>query len=118
MADGYEITEGFFCRNIKDIVFRNVRVDTKRGPAFIFENTENHEIDAFKTGTVHPGVSAIELRGVRFASIDARLESKSDGPFVRISGAETKDIFLSERITRNKKAVIIEADVNKGALSR
>ncbi len=116
MADGYDITEGFFCKNIKGIVFRNVRVDTRRGPAFIFENTEALEIDGFKTGTVHLGVPAIELRGVRGASIDARVDSKSKGPFIKISGAKTKDILLSKRIKRNKKAVIIDADVDKDAL--
>ncbi len=116
MADGYEIVEGFFCKNIKDIEFHNVRVDTKRGPAFIFENTENLEIDGFKTGTLHSGVPAIELRQVKAASIDAQVPSKADGPFVKISGAETRDIFISEKIRRHKDAVITEPDVSKDAL--
>jgi len=116
MAKGYEKIEGFYCKNIKNIVFRNVQVNTKKDPAFIFENTEGLEIEGLKTGTIDANAPTIELRQVRNASINARVDSKSKGPFIKISGAKTKDIFLSERITRNKKAVIIDADVNKDAL--
>lgn len=116
MADGYDIVEGFFCKNIKDIEFHNVQVDTKRGPAFIFENVENLEIDGFKTGTLHSSVPAIELRQVKAASIDTQGPFKAKGPFIKISGAETRDIFISDKITRHKEAVIREADVGKDAL--
>ncbi len=116
MAEGYDRIEGFFCKNIKDIVFRNVRVNTKQGPVFIFEDTENLEIDGFKTATSDKDIPTIELRQVKAASIDGRRGGESDGPFVRISGAQTRDILLSERMKRRKGAVILEPDVSKDAL--
>ena len=116
MAKGYEKIEGFYCKNIKDIVFQNVRINTRKGPVFIFEDTENLEINGFKTGTVDANAPTIELRQVKTASIDGRRDGKSDGPFVRISGDKTRDISLSERIKQRKGAVIVEADVSKDAL--
>jgi len=116
MAKGYEKIEGFYCKNIKDIVFRNMRIDTKKCPVLVFDNTENLEIDGFRTGTVDANSPVIELRQVKTALIDARRDDKSEGPFVRISGTRTNGVFLSEKITKGKKTVIIEKDVKDGAV--
>jgi len=93
-----------------------VRINTRKGPVFIFEDTENLEIDGFKTGTVDANAPTIELRQVKTASIDGRRDGKADGTFVRISGDKTIDISLGEKIMRTKGAVIVEADVSKDAL--
>jgi polygalacturonase len=117
MAEGYERIEGFYCKNIKDIAFRNVRVNTKKCPVFVFENTEGLEIDGFRTATVDANRPVIELRQVKTALIDARGDTESDVPFIKISGSQTKNIQLSDMIKQKKGAVLIEADVSTDALT-
>lgn len=69
MADGYEITEGFFCRNIKNIGFNNLDVITQKGPDFIFEDIDGLKMNGFHSGSNDPNAPAVELRRVKAATI-------------------------------------------------
>lgn len=108
MADGYDITEGFFCRNVKNIRFNNVAVVTKKGPDFIFEDIEGLQIDGFNCGSKDPNAPAIELKRVKSATIKEVRTGTPGKVKVRIEGQGSEDIRFDESIKQTSGAVMAE----------
>lgn len=64
------VCEGFFCKNVRDIEFNNVKiVTTRQGPAFKAENVEDIKINGFDIRKPPSDSSAIEFKHVKNARI-------------------------------------------------
>lgn len=96
-----EAEKGFSCSNAKNIAFRNVRINTKKGPALIGENLQDVEIEGFRTLTPHVDCAIIDLKNAAGAYIHGCGTVSGAGTFLGLKGESTRDILMQGNDLRN-----------------
>ncbi|MEN6426473.1 MAG: glycoside hydrolase family 28 protein [Phycisphaerales bacterium] len=89
-----ESEKGFSCSNAKNIAFRNVQINTKKGPALLCENLQGLEIEGLQTLTPHTGSSVIDLKNVADAYIHGCRTMTGTDVFLALRGENCRDILL------------------------
>lgn len=95
-----EAEKGFSCSNARNIAFRNVRINTKKGPALIGENLQDLEVDGFRTLTPHDNCAVIDLKNASVAYVHGCSAASGTGAFLGLRGPSTRDILLQNNDLR------------------
>ena len=108
---------GFFCRHVKNLCFRNVRLefhDPDQRPALIFDDVEGLHIDGFSARATDKTPSIILMQNVRTAILSG-LMNAGNVPFVEILGKETRDVnFFSNNFHDEKVSIKTGQEVQEG----
>jgi hypothetical protein len=86
--------KGLSCSEAKNIAFRDMRIDTKQGPALICENVAGLEIEGFGTLAPHEDAAVMDLKNVSEAFIHGCRAVPGTGTFLRVQGDMSRDILL------------------------
>ncbi len=62
--------QGFYCNNVKNLAFRQVKVSGHEGPAFTLENVEGLVLTGCQAEPVTPGAPLYKLSGVKGAQLE------------------------------------------------
>jgi polygalacturonase len=101
-----EAEKGFSCSNAKNVAFRNVRINTKKGPALIGENLQDLEIEGFRTLTPHENCAMIDLKNASGAYVHGCAAASGAGAFLGLRGENTRDILLQDNDLRRAAAPV------------
>jgi len=93
--------KGFSCSNARNIAFRDVRINTKRGPALIGENLQDVQIEGFRTLTPHEGSVVIDLKNAAGGYVHGCSTSSGAGVFLGLRGENTRGILMQSNDLRN-----------------
>ena len=83
---------GFSCSNARHLAFRDVRIDTKKGPALLCEKVETLEIDGLRTLTPQNDSALVDLKDVAGAYIHGC--RTTPGVFLQLRGQNSRDVVL------------------------
>ena len=75
---------GFSCSNARQLAFRDVRIDTKKGPALLCEKVETLEIDGLRTLAPQKDSALVDLKDVAGAYIHGC--RTTPGIFLQLAG--------------------------------
>jgi len=107
--------KGFSCSNAKNLAFRNVRIDTQKGPALLCEKVAALEIDGVRTLALHSDSAVVDLKDVAGAYVHAC--RSTPGLFLRVQGKGSRDIVLqANEFGQAPSAVQIDEGVPASAL--
>lgn len=113
---------GFFCRHVRALTFRNVKIETtKPDPrhAMVFDDVQDLTVERLSAPYAPDAVAPMRLTRVRSATIRDCQAPQGANPFLRIEGSSTKDIRLEGNdLGPAKEAVDVGDDVPKGAVTR
>lgn len=110
--------KGFEIKNVNNIEFHNVTVNTSIGPVLKAETVRNLEIDGVKTLNSNSKSSTIELKNIEGAFIHSANPIPITTEYLNISGSQCKNIVILGNNFRNiRTAVVINSDVPKGAVT-
>jgi polygalacturonase len=98
--------DGFAIKNVKNITFHNVMVNTTRGPVLIGENVDNLEVEAIRTLSPHPDVPVVYLKDVQNAFIHDANPVPGTNQYLGVSGPLTRDIVVSGNNFRHVKIAV------------
>ncbi|MEJ2009626.1 MAG: glycoside hydrolase family 28 protein [Acidobacteriota bacterium] len=85
---------GFSCRNVREIAFREVRIESVEGPALEARNVQDLGIDGFQSASAHDGTPVIGLDQVEGAFLRGCRASRGTSVFLRVAGDKSSDIVL------------------------
>jgi polygalacturonase len=102
--------KGFSCSNARNIAFRNVQINTKKGPALIGENLQDVEIEGFRTLTPHEGSAVIDLKNVAGGYVHGCSTSSGAGVFLGLRGENTRGILMQSNDLRNAASPVQTAE--------
>jgi polygalacturonase len=111
---------GLYARHARGLTLQDVRFDLARPdlrPAIVCDDVADLELSGFRASG-HPEAEAlIRLQGARGAFIHGCRPLNDVGAFLRIEGAESRDILLAANDLRRARAVSAAADgAGKGAV--
>jgi len=89
-----EAEKGFSCKDAKNIAFRDVQINTKKGPALICEDTVRLEVEGFTTLAPHAEDAVVDLKNVADAFIHGCRVIPGTQTFLQLRGEKTRDILL------------------------
>jgi polygalacturonase len=89
-----EADAGLSCSEARNIVFNNVRINTKKGPALIGENITGLELGGFKTLAPHEDTAVVDLKNVADVYIHGCRATPGTATFLQLKGEKTADILL------------------------
>ena len=106
---------GFSCSNAKHLTFRDVRINTKKGPALLCEKIAALEIDGCRTLAPHEDSAVIDLKDVAGAYLHGC--QTTPGLFLRVQGQNSREIVLqANEFGKAASAVKMEEGVPTSAL--
>ena len=117
MALNYEPIHGFYCRNVKDVSFSNVRIQTREGPAFVFENVEEIDLRGFRAVDPDANAPLISMENTSGALISECVCPSGPETFLALKGAETHSVSLSGNRLGTGAAFSAADDVPPNAVS-
>jgi hypothetical protein len=115
-----EAKQGFDIKNVKNIKFQDVVVNTEQGPALTGENISNLEISGFGTLQPHQDAPVVLLKNVIDSWIHNAYPVKGTKNYLKVQGENAKGIVVSnnnfihaeEPVVKNKSvpkdAVIVD----------
>jgi hypothetical protein len=107
--------QGFTCSNAKDLAFRAVRIDTRKGPALLCAKVAGLEIDGIRMLTPHRDSAVVELKDVAGAYLHGC--RTTPGLFLQIRGQGSHDIVLqANEFGKAPSAIRMEEGVPASAL--
>jgi hypothetical protein len=110
---------GLSCSEAKNIVFRDMRIDTKKGPALICESVSGLEIAGFATLAPHEDTAVVDLKNVSDAFIHGCRAVPGTGTFLQLRGDKCRDILLQGNdLGKAASAVKMEESVPASALTQ
>ena len=112
---------GFQCKDAKGIAFHNVTINTQKGPALKCVNTEDLEINGFRSMTPHDDAAVIDLTDVQSAYIRNCWAAPGTKTFLALKGDTSRDILMQGNYLRTKtaeSAVVTEEGVPASALTQ
>ena len=86
---------GFSMSDVKDIEFRNVIVNTEKGPALKTTRGEAIELLGFKTLEPHDDTPVIDLDDVKRVFVTNSTAAPGTGTFISVDAASRKEVKLS-----------------------
>ncbi|RYG20682.1 MAG: glycoside hydrolase family 28 protein, partial [Chitinophagaceae bacterium] len=101
---------GFTINNASKIEFHNVTVNTEIGPSIKANKVNYLIVDGVKTFSPIANSATIDLKDVTDAFIYNAFPIKSESVYLRLSGAETKNITLGTNNFRNLKNPVKKED--------
>ncbi len=101
-----EAEKGLSCESGRNIAFRDVRINTAKGPALICKGVDNLEIEGFETLTPHDNAAAIDLTDATGAFIHGCRAAPGMGTFLQLGGPKTRDILLLGNDLRSASSAI------------
>jgi polygalacturonase len=101
-----EAEKGFSCSNAKNIAFRNVRINTKKGPALIGENMQDLEIEGFRTLTPHEDCAVIDLKNAAGVYVHGCGAISGTATFLSLRGETTRGILMQANDLRNASSPV------------
>jgi len=103
---------GFVLNNSSRIEFHNVEVNTKIGPSITAENVQNLIIDGVKSFSPIANTPVVSLKDVSDAFIYNAFPTAETNPYLKVSGANTKNITLGNNNFKLLKVpVIVDKEV-------
>jgi polygalacturonase len=110
---------GFSCKEVKGIVFRNVRIDTKKGQALICENTEHIEIAGLTTAVPHDNTAVVDLLNSKGAYVHDCWAWPNTGTFLRLRGDKSSSVSIQgNQLGQAKSAVVMEEGFPANAVTQ
>jgi polygalacturonase len=104
-----EAETGFSCKDAKGVTFRNVRIDTKKGPALVCENTERLDIAGLTTGSPLENTPVIDLLNAKSVYVHDCWAWPNTGTFLRLRGDKSKGVTVQgNQLGQAKSAVVME----------
>lgn len=114
-----EAEKGLSCKDAKNIAFRDVQINTKKGPALICEDTVRLEIEGFTTLWAHAEDAVVDLKNVSDAYIRGCRATPGTPTFVQVRGEKSRDILLQGNDLRQASSAFkMEDAVPASALVR
>jgi polygalacturonase len=113
---------GLFARHVEGLTLRNVRLrweDDDVRPAMIFDDVRDLTLDGFESDTVSGGSPVAWFHNVKRALLGGCRTAEGTGLFLRVTGAQTRNIRLRDNdLTAAKQAVEIAREVPEQAVSK
>ncbi|TCD12243.1 glycoside hydrolase family 28 protein [Pedobacter frigidisoli] len=107
-----EAKTGFSISNAKRIEFHNVEVNTELGPSLKATKVSQLIVDGLKSYSPHANSAIVDLNNVSDVFLYNAYPVKETATYLRLSGADTKNISLGNNNFRNvKEAVKREKEV-------
>ncbi len=104
---------GFSIQNSSNIEFHNVTVNTELGASLKALKVNNLIVDGLKSNKPHANAAIIDLTNVSDLFLYNAFPTKETVTYLKLNGAETKNIFLgNNNFRRVKEAVKKEKEVN------
>lgn len=112
------ICSGFYCRNVRGLEFNNVKIIGVENDATLkLEFSEGVKIEGVSIKTAAYSYPAIELRDVKHAIIRGCSLYSEVESFVRIGGANSKDIVVGENQTAlSKRMIDLSGEVDRNSI--
>jgi polygalacturonase len=109
--------KGFSCSNAKNLTFRAIRIDTKKGPALLCEKVTALEIDGIRMLVPHKDAAVVDLQDVAGAYLhNCRT---TPGVFLQLRGPSSREIVLqANEFGQAASAIKIDEGVSASALVR
>ncbi|RBQ04070.1 glycoside hydrolase family 28 protein [Pedobacter miscanthi] len=108
----FEAKTGFAISNANNIEFHNVTVNTELGPSLKALKVNTLIIDGLKNNQPLPNAPVIDLTNISDLFLYNAFPVKETATYLKLNGAETKNIFLgNNNFRRMKEAVKKEKDV-------
>jgi len=86
--------KGLSCKDARNIAFRDVQINTRKGPALICEDTAGLEIEGCTTLSPHTGDAVVDLKNVSEAFIHGCRAVPGTGTFLQLKGEGSRGILL------------------------
>ncbi len=86
--------KGFSCSNAKHLVFRDVRINTSKGPILLCEKVEALEIEGLRTLVPRTDSAVVDLKNVAGAYIRGCRRTPGMGLFLQLRGPNSREIVL------------------------
>jgi polygalacturonase len=85
--------KGFSCKDAKNIAFKDVQINTKKGPALICEDVAGLKIEGLQTFAPHED-AVVDLKNVSDAFIHGCQATAGTQIFLQLRGEKSRDILL------------------------
>jgi hypothetical protein len=105
-----EAEKGLSCSNAKNMVFRDVRITTKKGPALICENVQDLEIEGLRTLASHGDSPVIDLKNVSGAYVHGCRATTGTEVFLGLRGENCRGVLLQGNDLRNAASPVTTAE--------
>jgi polygalacturonase len=89
-----EADKGFTCSNARNVAFRDVRINTKKGPALLCEKVEGLVLAGFETFAPHKDAAVLDLKDVAGAYVFGCRAAPGTETFLQLRGPNSRDIIL------------------------
>jgi len=97
---------GFSIQNSSNIEFHNITVNTELGPSIKALKVNNLILDGLKSNKPHANAAVIDLTNVSDLFLYNAFPTKETVTYLKLNGAETKNIFLGNNNFRRVKAAV------------
>lgn len=87
--------QGFYCANVKDVQFKNVWINTVKGPALELENSEKISVNGLIMKEVHKDSEVIKVKNSKEVFITGSRLNPEAEVFVTADSVSAEDIVLS-----------------------
>jgi len=101
---------GFQCKDAQGIAFHNVTINTKKGPALVCVNTQDLEIDGFRTAMPHDEAAVIDLTDSRDVYMRGCWVAPGTNTFLSLQGAASRSVFLQGNHLEGATSPVITSD--------
>jgi polygalacturonase len=111
-----------YMHHVSGIILNNVMIrlqsDDMR-PAIVCDDVDNLELSGFKVAGTKTAESVIRLQNAKNVFINASKTLNETGTFLRVEGAQSKDILLSgNKLNMSAKVIETTGDVPKDAVTQ
>ncbi len=102
--------KGFSCSNARNIALRDVRINTKKGPALLGENLTGLEMEGFRTLAPHADCAVIDLKNVADAYLRGCRAAPGTDVFLALRGESCRSILLQNNDLRSASTPVKTAE--------
>ncbi|MBN1505633.1 MAG: glycoside hydrolase family 28 protein [Sedimentisphaerales bacterium] len=101
-----EAEKGFSCKDAKNIAFKDVQINTKKGPALICEDVAGLEVEGLTTLTPHPEDAVVDLTNVVEAFIHGCRTTAGTQVFLHVQGRNSRAILVQGNDLRQAPSAV------------
>jgi len=112
-----EAVKGFDIKNVKNIKFHNVVINTEEGPSLIAENITNLDVSGFGTLSPHKNSPVLTYKNIVDSWIHNANPIVGTKTYIKIDGEKSDNIVISNNNFINAdKAIVYDKTVAKDAV--
>jgi hypothetical protein len=104
---------GFTIKDVEDISFHQVVVNTEKGPAIAADNTNRLELSGVRTGRAHAAPPVVDLKNVRNVFIHGCSAAPDTETFLRAAETADGEVVLTDNNFTRAKEPIVRAPAEK-----